>query len=398
MHYRISPFLRISLAVTASLTVFAAHPHMQIRSDTFRDLLSGEGLTPDELTALDNREVVVKSLTTADKQEIATVAVVRMRDLPPVGMNTFRESLSQRKADALKAGGKFSDPPTLEDIRSVELDEDTFEELKECRTSDCDIHLTTAMIKRFQTELDWNTPEHRSVVTRLFLETLIGRVRDYIAAGDAGLGQHDNRRQPMDLAASHRRLLADLSFFKDLAPEFADYFRDFPNRELPGAEGDFYWSIIDFGLKPERYPLALLAYERSEPSGSQMFVVSKQIYASRYVDASLTVSMLLRVAGTDQTDTYMIVTDRSRSDALEGPLGGLARKIVRREAEERLKDLVSRAELRLIAATRPSTPVGSNDRGITETVVEQARRPVVLAIVALLLVAASFFLLRRGRR
>jgi hypothetical protein len=398
MHYRISPFVRISLAVTVSLTVFALHPQMQIRSDKFRELLSEADLTPDELAALENREVVVKSLRTEDKQEIATVAIVRMSDLPPVGINTFRGSLSQRKADALKAGGKFNDPPTLDDLRSVELDEDTFEELQECRTSDCDIHLTTAMIKRFQTEVDWNSPEHRPVVTRLFLETLVGRVRDYMAEGDAELGQHDNRRQPMDLAATHRRLLADSSFFKALAPEVADYLRDFPNRELPGAESGFHWSIIDFGLKPSVTLSHSVAYERPEPSGPQLFVVSKQFYASRYVDASLTVSMLLRVAGTDHTDTYMIVTDRSRSDALEGPLGGLARKIVRKEAEERLKDLVSRAELRLIAATRPSPPVNGDGQGSAETVAGRVRPPVVLAIVAVLFVVAFLIILRHRWR
>lgn len=398
MNHRVSSCVHLSVAITLGLTVLAAGSFAQIRSDPFRKLLSSAGLTHDELTALDNREVVVKSLTTGDKQEIATFAVVQIRDLPPVGMNTFRESLSQRGSAALKAGGKFSDPPTLDDLRALELDEDTFEQLQECRTSDCDIHLTTAMIKRFQTEVDWNAPEHRSVVTRLFLETLIGRVRDYIAAGDAGLGQHDNRRQPMDLSATHRRLLADSSFFKDLAPEFAEYLRDFPNGDLPGTNGAFYWSVIDFGLKPSVTLSHSVAYERPEPSGSQLFVVSKQFYASRYVDASLTVSMLLRIADTDRTDTYMIVADRSRSDALDGPLGGLARRIVRNEAEERLKDLVSRAELRLIAATRPSTGVEANEPGVAEIVVEQARRPIVVAIAAVLFVAALLVILLLRRR
>src|SRR5688572_14312674 len=117
MNHRISSCVRVSLAITLGLTILAAPGYLQIRSETFREFLSEAQLTRDELTALENGEVVVKSLTTGDKQEIATVAVLRLRDVPPVSMNTFRESLSQRKADALKAGGKFSDPPTLEDLR-----------------------------------------------------------------------------------------------------------------------------------------------------------------------------------------------------------------------------------------------------------------------------------------
>jgi hypothetical protein len=254
------------------------------------------------------------------------------------------------------------------------------------------------MIKRFQTEVDWNAAEHKAAAKRLFVETLIARVRDYSTRGDLGLGLHQNRRKTIDLAASQQKLLSDSLFVGEIAPELADYLRDFPRKELAGVDSGFYWSIIDFGLKPSVTLSHSVAFEQQRPTGSQMFVVLKQFYSSRYVDASLTMSMLVSVSAANQTETYMIVTDRSRSDALEGPLGGLARKIVRNEAKERLKDLVSRTELRLIAATRPSAPVEADDRGISEIVTEQARRPVVLAIAVVLFVAALLMMLRRRGR
>ena len=398
MLHRVTDRLRISLAVSLGLVSFATNGLAQTTPDDFRSLLSASGLTQAELTALDKGDVVVKSLTTGDKQEIATLAVLRLKDLPPVDMNTFRQSLSQKGTDGLKAGGRFSDPPTSGDLQSLELDDDTIEQLKECQPERCDIHLNNSMIRRFQTEIDWNAAEHKTAVTDLFIEILIRRVRDYATTGDEGLGLHQNRRKAIDLAAAHQKLLRDSLFVGELAPEFVDYLKHFPRKELPGVDGGFYWSMIDFGLKPSVTLSHSVAFEQQRPTGSQMFVVSKQFYSSRYVDASLTMSMLVRVSAVDQVETYMIVTDRSRSDALEGALGGLARKIVRNEAEERLKDLMLRTELRLIAATRPSAPVATGDRGIAEIVTEQARRPVVLAISAVLFAAALLIMLRRRGR
>ena len=64
--------------------------------------------SPEEESSLEKGEVVVRSLETKEKLELASIGILRIRELPPISMDKFRQCLSQKTSDAKKAGRRFS--------------------------------------------------------------------------------------------------------------------------------------------------------------------------------------------------------------------------------------------------------------------------------------------------
>ena len=379
--------------------VGAVTAYAQIPASEFRRILKETAaLTADELSALDNAEVVAKSLPTVEKQELSAVGIVRITGVPAISMTTFRESLYPKSGDTVTAAGKFSSPPAISDLQSLELEDDTLEELKKCTVGKCDLNMPAQIIRRFETEIDWNAPDHRAAATRLFREMLLAFAVDYLTSGDDGLGRYDNRRKPVHLRESHRSLLKNALFIDELVPEFAAYLRSFPAKELANVESSLHWSIVDFGLKPSITLSHSTAYTQAGAE-SQLFLASKQIYASRYLDSSLTLTMLLRVSNGDSIDTYLVLADRSRSDALEGPMGGLARGVVRRESLDRLRDFLEKAQIRILTPVRfGPTPSGEeSERGGVDSGIRWSWISFAAILVTSGLVALFFWRRRRDR-
>jgi hypothetical protein len=340
--------------------VFLQTADAQLVEKDVRKMIGIDAWSPEELSALEKGEPVVRSLETKEKQELAAIGVVRISNLPPISMNAFRSSLSQKQTDEKIAGGPFSDPPTADDLRDLTLEPDTIAQLQKCTVGKCDLNLPAQMIRRFEEEENRNSPDADDVASRLIREMLIGYVRDYTSRGNAALGRYDNRRTSVDLEASHRSLLSSSGLIRDLAPEFVDYLAKFPVSKLENVDSDINWSVIDFGLKPSITLSHTAAYSQRIAGDEQLFLASKQIYSSRYLDSSLTFTLLLRVPTASGADTYLIFSDRSRSDALDGPLGGVARNVVRKESLERIRTLLDKAHLRLLAVGRSENGTDRN--------------------------------------
>lgn len=370
----------------------------QIAETDFRRILSSEaGLTSSELSSLDNGEIVAKSLPTADKQELSTVGIVRISDLPAVAMPVFREALSQKGDDSMKAGGRFGSPPIIDDLQTLKLEDDEFGQLVKCSVGNCDMNMSAETIRKFQ-EIDWNAADHRERATRAFGEMLLGYVLAYTARGNAALGRYDNRRKTVDLAASHRLLLANSLFVKDISPEFFDYLKNFPNANVSNVESSMHWAVVDFGLKPSVTLSHSAAHVKQIGTENQLIVASKQFYSSRYLDSSLTLWFLLRVSAGNSVDTYLILADRSRSDALEGPLGGFSRSVVQKESLERIKGVLEKTHIRLLTATRPTPTETRSETAFLDRIVERAGTLGLLIAAGSVIIALLVFLFWRKRK
>ena len=368
-----------------------------------RDLLRIIGVdawSPEERVALEKGEVVVRSLETAGKQELAAIGILRIRNFPAVSMDKFRESLSQKNNEERMSGGRFGDPPRIEDLYILELEADALDELKKCTVGRCDLNLSAEMITRFQREIDWMSPEAKAGATRLIKEMLVAYARGYFAQGDRALGTYDNRRKAVELAESHRSLLSSSSQMNYLAPEFVEYLGKFPAAKLEDVESSLHWSVVDFGLKPSITISHAAAYTQTKGEYTQLLLASKQIYSSRYLDSSLTFTLLLSIVTETGVDSYLVFIDRSRSDALEGPLGGFARNIVRKESLARIKTLLDKAHLRLLAvgaAGVRSDAGASEDDSSVSWLAAIRERPIAVAIACLAVAAAILFFWQRKR-
>lgn len=370
------------LATLAALLLSIPPLAAQRQDSDVRRVLGIDNWPPQTLNILDSQEPVVQVLTPIRKGEIATLGVCRIRNLPVVSFRTFRESLDHKSGDTRKVGGKFGEQPTVEYVRELELDDETVDQLRRCAVGNCDLNLSSAMIARINAEIDWNSPDASMHATRLLREMLVEYVVVYSRRGARALGTYDNRKKTINLAAEQSSLLRGSSIVQKLAPEFVRYLERYPDEQLPSVEETMHWSVVDFGLKPTITISHVATYSQVVNGVESYFVASNQIYSSRYLDCSITFTILLRTVGRDGENTYLIFLDRSRSDALEGPLGGFARRMVEQQSIERVTNLLDKAHLRLLAPAvlKAETPESSASSFTPWTTVAVALVVIVFAL------------------
>ena len=332
----------------------------QTSAEEFRNvLLAQAAFTAEEFSALERGEVVVKTLPATNKREVAFCGVVRLPGVPATSLAAFRESLAQSNRRVMP-GGRIGAPPAPEEFEALTLDAGDVEEMKRCAAGDCDLKMSAAMIERLRGEVNWAAPASRVAADRFVRLVLFDYVRDYLGRGDAALVASDGRAAAARPDAGQRTSFGALPYVKGSAPEFAAYLQDFPRVELPGVENALHWSKIKIGLKPVILLTHTATYTRQRDGAPQILVATKQLYATRYFDSSLSLTLLTSVAAADGAPpaTYLLYANRSRADALGGLFGSLKRRLVEEAALDGLREILQRT--RLNAEPRPAGQTGSD--------------------------------------
>lgn len=348
MQFNSAMSLRMICIILAVVCASAMIGTGQTSAGIFHKLLVDKAaLTESEFTTLKTGDIVVKILKAKDKRQISVFGIVRLQNATDVDMTRFRESLSQKNNKAMLDGGPFSMPPVLQDIASLKIDDRDLDDMQTCVVSDCKLKLPAATIKRLQTEVDWNAADHKLHATNIFKQFLVEYTGDYLVRGDQALIELVDKRKPVRLIDEYRILLDGSVFIRGLAPEFDNYLSKYPGGDLSGVENRLDWSKVGSGLKPIITITHGTAYAKNTVDSSSLLIVTKQLYASHYIDASLALSSMVRIEAGDSADTYLIFTDISSSDALAGAFSGMAHGVVEGEALERVTDLLQRAKQRL---------------------------------------------------
>lgn len=163
------------------------------------------------------------------------------------------------------------------------------------------------------------------------------------------------------------------------------------------VQDGFSWSIVDFGLKPMVTLTHSVAHSFTDANGPQRVLAAKQFYANHYLDSSMAFTFLLRFNGPDGPETYLIFTDRSRSDALDGLLGDFTRKVVTNEAFERVENILRTAQSRLESPPAPEpASAPESETGAFDRLKKWAQEPFVI-LATLVITAIVVFRLVRMR-
>lgn len=284
-------------------------------------------LTESELATVERGQPVAKILDVKEKREVAAFGIVRVQTPRPFFVERFRDIEQFKRSAAVLQIGRFSDPPRSEDVRDLIIDPVDIDSMRTCRVGDCDVRLSRATIERFRREIHWSSPRWRDEVTALARESLVEYAAAYLVAGDQALASYDDHKRPVVVADEFRSILDASHHVARTAPEFLDYLRAFPRQPLPGVESFLYWSKEKFGFKPV-VSVTHVAIYTGRPAVT--LVVSKQIYASHYFDASFATTALI-----DASDGgfYLMYLNRTRAASLN-KLGGLAKPFAERRARE----------------------------------------------------------------
>ncbi len=115
----------------------------------------------------------------------------------------------------------------------------------------------------------------------------------------------------------------------DIAPGLASYLWRFPAEALPQSEQLLYWAKGGAGPEASITLHQLITYR---PGGGEIWIVDKQLYASRYVDAALTVVSL--APASNSQGFYALAGARARSTMLRGT----AARVLRGRVEKSTRD------------------------------------------------------------
>lgn len=390
--HRLPQLTAIVILIWFGVVTSLGQPSLQ----EFRNVLQDQAnLTAEDFSALERGEMVVKLLPVKDKREVAVCGLMRLQVPLTEGLQAFQQSMTQLNRKSILEIGKFSNPPSLDDLQTLTLEDRDVEDLKQCVVGSCKLKMSAAMIERLRKEVDWNAPDHRSQATYLFRQMLLDYVRDYLGRGDAALLEYRDQNRRIRLEDEHRSLLEASIYINDFAPEFAQYLKGFPKPNLTNVENSINWTKIKFGLKPVTILTHVTTYGRQGHGVPQIVVVSKQIYANHYFDSALAVTALINIPITSTTsDSYLLYSNRARADALAGSLRKIKRKLVEDEALTNLNALLLQTRLNLESGSigYGASPEGSGKRKIVEWLFGGTRLFWWLVAITALI---AFFVLRK---
>ena len=323
----------LGLAMGAGLLVTAASPGAQ--SDSFVDtLLRRELFSAVDLGALDAGKAVVKSLDTPVRQELAHFGAVYIEAPTNRFVERFADIERFERGPGIPQIGRFSMLPRLGDLATLTLPAKDVAALAKCRPGHCGVKLSAAAMSRFRDHVNWSSPSATLQANGIARETILDLVRAYQANGNSALGHYDDGGEPLPVGEQFGALLDSGRLLPLPVPELVTYLREYPHSRPPGVEDFFYWSVVDFGLKPTvRVNHVIVHPLAGRPSGVSHVIAIKQLYASHYFHATLELRFLVEdQRRADRRGFYLFSITRSRIDGTGGLKGSLLRPIISRRS------------------------------------------------------------------
>ncbi|MBN2125563.1 MAG: hypothetical protein JW821_14795 [Deltaproteobacteria bacterium] len=348
--------LLLFLALIVSWNTALSTPDRKQEEDLRRVLKAHVDLSQEEVEAIRKGKGIVRDRPAGVKQEISLLGIVRI-DVPAeffVRM-AAREGMNLETSAALSRG-RFSASPRLEDVRAVSLPLDELGELTKGVSPGCKVKASSVLAGRFG-GLDASSPDFEDCANDLIREVLVAYVEKYLREGDRALITYEDKAVPVRLADEFRSLIEASPPLGDPFPDIYRYLGGFPNRWLGFAESALYWTMEHFDPQATRPVLSLnhLVFYREPSAPQEMIVISKQLYATHYYEASLGVTMVWDAPASDGPALYLMHINRSRIDILREIPRILAGSI-RRGARDMLRERMSALKTNLEDAYRTGGP------------------------------------------
>lgn len=355
---------RLALPLVAAALVLALRPPglaagSQDHTDAARRFLAAHvNLSTADFRRLDQGEVVAHSLDASDKREVATRAVIRMRVSADTYLDRLADIVSFKRHEAVQQIGVFTREGGVSDLGGLTLDRGDLRALRECRAADCDLNLSAHAIGRFQREVSWGAPEADMQANALMRDVLARFVAEYRRKGDGAAMVYENGRARVDTAAEFRSLIASDGGLLDQFPGLTEYALEYPKAAGMHVREIFYWSKEKPGPSPSITITHMIMWPVqafTPASPVRHAALSRQIYGSRYFDASMGLTLLLPDPSDPAAASYVVYRNRSRLDAFSGLFGGLIRRTVRGRVRSGMAESLTRVKTAMERRRQPSS-------------------------------------------
>jgi hypothetical protein len=126
--------------------------------------------------------------------------------------------------------------------------------------------------------------------------------------------------EPPRPVADPGEIVRQAGYLRERLPAAYEYLVGYPHVASRGPDDFFMWTQLTFGLRP----LTRIAHLSIWQDRGEAIVLTRQIYANRYFEASFQVDHLV----SDGTGVYLITLNYGRSSLLERLPGKLIRPVV----------------------------------------------------------------------
>lgn len=298
--------------------------------------------TTSELADLQAGKVVKHGLDSTAAGEVGVVGAVRINAPKTKFLTRVRDITRFKSGPDVLQIGRFSRPPTIDDLASLTVEAADFD-VRACRVGDCGVRLPAAVIQRFEREIDPRAPDVQQRAAARFKQVLLDDVTAYVSGGPGRFEQYDDGSRPIRPLDEFDGVLRSSPALAALVPGLPEHLKNFPSSRLPDADDFLYWSKekVSMGAFITVTHVTIVC-----PSAATCVMTTKDVYSSRYIDASLAISI-----ATDSLETpssfYLVYGNRSRANALKGGFSSLRRAIVERRARGSLDEHLHTFKLRM---------------------------------------------------
>jgi hypothetical protein len=322
--------LTLFLLVTMT-ALLGASSTMQPAVTSLPEYLQKNQFSKADLDAIESGKPIAKLVKVEEDTETRILGVVKIRGNPKDYITRQRDVVNLEKGTGVLQIGLFSDPPAAADLAELTLDRDDVEDLKNCKPGDCDVKLSDPGIEAFR-KLDWEAPDAVSNAETIARQMVADFLTAYQKGGNESLGALHDKKKPLLVKEQFEAMIGN----QDLPayfPSLHAFLKDYPEASLPGSEEIFYWSKVDFGLKPVIRLNHVVIYQPKEIETVRYAVASKMIYTNHYFNTGLELKFLV-VAPDSPGAYYFVSLNQSRSDGMTGFTGSIAGGQIRGKGRE----------------------------------------------------------------
>jgi hypothetical protein len=286
------------------LLILAVAPAAELADDVASLLNRHAGFSDDQIAAVSRGDRIVRMFETESQAEVAFVGVTRLRISLATYLERVRSGTLYRNADVILQGGRFSEIPSMADLKSLRFE--AFD-LRPLDTS------AAAAEAAAQVNKQW----------------LIASIREYEKNGTLGIGTLGEPPKPVDLAKQFEPLVKQSGYLRERLPAAYEYLLRYPHVPSRGLDDFFVWKQIIFGFRPITRVAQVSVWEHTRHGRREAIVLMKQIYANRYFQVSFQIDHIV----SDDSDpmnpaVYLVSINQGRSQFLEGLPGKFIRPVV----------------------------------------------------------------------
>jgi hypothetical protein len=317
-------------------------------ADPFAFFQPSVRITIDDRRKLENGEPIAHVLP-GDDLEVGVFAAV------PVKVDGDRVAAWIRRIEELKKSAyvpairRFSDPPRIEDLAGLTLDDEELSAIADCRPGHCGLKLTAAEMIELQRAAAAGGRVGKSAVQDRFRRIVLERVTSYL--NDGLIGPFENHKSVVWPAREFGSLVDHSAFLTERLPVFAEYLRAAPGVSTADIETFLYWSKERIANRPIISVTHVHMLRGQDATLPDVLVAGKQVFATHYTNASLGVTALMR--GEPGGPNYLVYVNRSKVDVLHGMFGGLVRWFMERRLKGEAADVLQALQRRLESGDPP---------------------------------------------